>query len=60
MTIRFFKNPSVWDSGGERVEDKLGTGSIPSLEFRSSMGAVHWMAEKWASLSGQIRSVAAG
>ena len=38
MTIRFFKNPSVWDSGGERVEDKLGTGSIPSLEFRTQHG----------------------
>ena len=33
----FLKNPSIWDSGDERVEDKLGIGSLPSLEFRTHL-----------------------
>ena len=34
---QIFFNPSIWDSGGEGVEDKLGIGSLPSLEFRTHL-----------------------
>ena len=63
MTTRFFLIPVYGTLGVRELRTNLELG--PSQAWSSeltwkSMGAVHWMAEKWASLSGQIVSVVAG